>query len=701
MNRIIQFAICVVGCLGMNTVVTGQIFRWDNNEPIPPTESITPGPDIYRRWELDHADLANRDLSDTYFGSADLSFADLSNSNLSNAYLNGATLSNANLTSAIVSGASLGRTTSMGLTKEQIYSTQSYQDKNLRGVILEDNNLQGWDFSGQDLTGASFHGCQNSLTPCIGSNITDADFSDAIINDVNLQATGITIAQLYSTGSYKNKDLRGVTLRENNLRAADFSGQDLTDASFYGCLSLFSQCLPGDITDANFSSAIVSGVNFRGTGVTQEQIYSTQSYLEMNLPGIVLSDNDLSGFSFSGHILTAAHFVDSNLSQVNFENANLNSANLSGATFENGVIRGAVIVGAQLPKTGAASFTEDHLYSTASYQEKNLRGISITDVGRWNFNGQDLRNARISGNAGADFSSADLTNASFLGASLAGADLTDAIINHAVMGTTQLGFSRNQLYSTKSYQENDLTGIQLNSNNLSGWNFSQQDLRNAVITWSGLSNADFSGADLRNVDFTSSSIQAAIFDENTRYNQWTIFPDGFSPAERGMNFQPTDIGDFDASDDLGQNDVNLLVQMINFSRLTSRKARFDVTNDGSVDSNDLAFWVKDIKRTWFGDSNLDGVFDSSDLVGVFQTNQYEDRIEKNSTWATGDWDGDLEFSTSDLVLAFQDGGFEAGPRNAIATVPEPDSKTLMCFATMLLVFIRHYFATKITKKHEK
>ena len=57
--------------------------------------------------------------------------------------------------------------------------------------------------------------------------------------------------------------------------------------------------------------------------------------------------------------------------------------------------------------------------------------------------------------------------------------------------------------------------------------------------------------------------------------------------------------------------------------------------------------------TVIGDSNLDGLFDSSDLVTVFQSAEYEDDIDGNSTWAEGDWNGDGDFTTQDLVFAFQ------------------------------------------------
>ena len=53
-----------------------------------------------------------------------------------------------------------------------------------------------------------------------------------------------------------------------------------------------------------------------------------------------------------------------------------------------------------------------------------------------------------------------------------------------------------------------------------------------------------------------------------------------------------------------------------------------------------------------GDANLDGRFDSADLVAIFTANEFEDQVAGNSTWREGDWNGDGEFTTADLVLAF-------------------------------------------------
>ncbi len=58
-----------------------------------------------------------------------------------------------------------------------------------------------------------------------------------------------------------------------------------------------------------------------------------------------------------------------------------------------------------------------------------------------------------------------------------------------------------------------------------------------------------------------------------------------------------------------------------------------------------------------GDANRDGVFNSSDLIAVFRSGEFDDDVRGNSIWEDGDWNGDGEFDTSDLVLAFQDGNY--------------------------------------------
>ncbi len=121
----------------------------------------------------------------------------------------------------------------------------------------------------------------------------------------------------------------------------------------------------------------------------------------------------------------------------------------------------------------------------------------------------------------------------------------------------------------------------------------------------------------------------------------------------------------------GQADVADLDALAAAIRGGSTQAVYDLNKDGTVNSLDHRAFIVDIKKTWVGDANLNGTFDSADFVAVFQVGEYEDTAAENSGWAEGDWNGDAEFNSSDFVAAFQDGGFEAGPRPAVAAVPEP------------------------------
>ncbi|MCA9216499.1 MAG: lamin tail domain-containing protein [Planctomycetales bacterium] len=94
------------------------------------------------------------------------------------------------------------------------------------------------------------------------------------------------------------------------------------------------------------------------------------------------------------------------------------------------------------------------------------------------------------------------------------------------------------------------------------------------------------------------------------------------------------------------------------SGLRGNDLQFDFDNDQKVGESDLLHLVQDRIRTSIGDANLDGTFDSSDFVTVFQAAEFEDGVDGNSTWAEGDWNCDGDFTTTDLVFAFQFGKFD-------------------------------------------
>jgi probable HAF family extracellular repeat protein len=126
-------------------------------------------------------------------------------------------------------------------------------------------------------------------------------------------------------------------------------------------------------------------------------------------------------------------------------------------------------------------------------------------------------------------------------------------------------------------------------------------------------------------------------------------------------------GDFNRDGMLDATDIDELTREV---RRGAHSESFDLNSDRQVNAEDRRIWIEEVRRTHFGDSNLDGEFNSTDFVVVFTLGEYEDSVVENSLWLDGDWNGDAEFGSSDFVLAFQAGGYETGPR-AANFVPEP------------------------------
>ncbi len=112
----------------------------------------------------------------------------------------------------------------------------------------------------------------------------------------------------------------------------------------------------------------------------------------------------------------------------------------------------------------------------------------------------------------------------------------------------------------------------------------------------------------------------------------------------------TESGDFNSDGLFNALDINAMCMAVH---TVNASTRFDLDQSGTVDDVDHGIYLHTYLHVGFGDTNLDGIFDSTDLILAFQGGQYEDGLPINSTWETGDWNCDREFDSSDLVRAFQ------------------------------------------------
>lgn len=143
------------------------------------------------------------------------------------------------------------------------------------------------------------------------------------------------------------------------------------------------------------------------------------------------------------------------------------------------------------------------------------------------------------------------------------------------------------------------------------------------------------------------------------------------------------IGDVNGDNIVDVADLHRLTRAI---RVGGGSAIEDVNRDGRVNLEDREFFISEILGTVIGDSNLDGVLSTADLVHVFEAGVYEDDVLFNGTWSNGDWNGDLEFDTSDFVYLLERGTFVDAA--TAATVPEPAAPLKLVAAILMIVTAR-------------
>ena len=141
------------------------------------------------------------------------------------------------------------------------------------------------------------------------------------------------------------------------------------------------------------------------------------------------------------------------------------------------------------------------------------------------------------------------------------------------------------------------------------------------------------------------------------------FPTSWQAAQPSPG-RSVQAGDTNGDGQINADDVDTVCDGIQRGDLA-----FDFNSDRIVDRDDLDYFVESILYTSAGDANVDGQFDTSDLVQVLQAGEYEDGVVGNSTWAEGDWNCDREFDTADLVAALQTGRYETAASVAVKGEP--------------------------------
>ena len=172
-------------------------------------------------------------------------------------------------------------------------------------------------------------------------------------------------------------------------------------------------------------------------------------------------------------------------------------------------------------------------------------------------------------------------------------------------------------------------------------------------------------------DSWSYTLRFAISSDDASYATAAIWLDNVSVVE----YVPIVSVPGDYNDDGLVNAADADEQAVAMMTPNQNLEIFDENADGVIDQADRTIWVHDHAGTWYGDADLNGEFNSSDMVQVFAAGKYE--TGEDASWAAGDWDGSGFFDSSDMVTAFVDGGYEKGPRPPAVAVPEPTAVLLL------------------------
>lgn len=117
--------------------------------------------------------------------------------------------------------------------------------------------------------------------------------------------------------------------------------------------------------------------------------------------------------------------------------------------------------------------------------------------------------------------------------------------------------------------------------------------------------------------------------------------------------------DFDLNGMVDDRDIDLLC-----AAMQSGDPTFDLDRDGQINRSDVDVLLADVLGTIRGDANLDGRFDSSDLILVFSAGLYDAESDSLVGWRAGDWNCDGVFDSSDLIDVFTDGNYLSAARAA-------------------------------------
>ncbi|QLH06668.1 pentapeptide repeat-containing protein [Nitrosopumilus ureiphilus] len=298
-----------------------------------------------------------------------------------------------------------GKSSSENLNSKQIRKLHSFENLNLSGIVLANEDLSGKKIANTDLTQANLESVDFSriiMSDSVlnGANMYYANLSNAEITHTSMNGANLLFADV------TNAILSDIDLRYSLVMGVNFSNLNMTNIDFSGSNMLKSNFRDSHMTNVDFSSVDLSQTDFSGAQRDNKTRFSGTKLIESNLSNFDMSYLDLSGVVLSG----------ANLTNTSFRGSEFIFSDLSGVDLSTSDMNGVTLLASDL------SFTN---IPNAQFSQINAKHANFANA---NLIGADLSFADF---LGARFVNTNLTGANLTGTQLKFANFTGAILDNA------------------------------------------------------------------------------------------------------------------------------------------------------------------------------------------------------------------------------------------------------------------------------
>ena len=410
--------------------------------------------------------------------------------------------------------------------KNSDFSNSSFVGTNFNHAKIHNSNLSGCDMSNANARYAKFAYSNFEDTLCRNTDFLFSNLQGANFNRANLQKANLAIA---------------------NIIGADFSGaKNLPNVAAGAIYNKDTKFPAGYSPEQAYMLEFKSGANLAKAYLNALRLKSSDElgfdeYRDLNLENSILNKSrfeqlDMQNSVFDGSEMEKAVFDFCILNNTSFKNANLERAcfknsDLQDAKFcgPNTNLQYANFIGANLSGTDIAELApgqlENALFSPSTTLPEDMTVedakrlgmvyvVEEVDFSEYNLYGINFKNFKFS-----QYGINDFTKANFERANLHQTSFDGAILEGCNFDKASLKYSS------------------LKNANCKGASFVGTSMLEADIEGADFTCADLCGANLKGVKLNEKTIfTQAKYDENT------LFPDGFSPAKHGMTLTPNTRG---------------------------------------------------------------------------------------------------------------------------------------------------------------